>query len=81
LDVSVTPPATVSWTSNAEGTPWLRLRLRLTQGAEVRTIDLGRRKLAGTRHLRLPPGRWHAAMLAANSAGRTRFVSLGYLPR
>jgi D-glucuronyl C5-epimerase C-terminus len=81
LDVSVTSPATVSWTSTAEGTPWLRLRLRLTQGAEVRTIDLGRRRLAGARHLRLPPGRWHAAMFAANSAGRTRFVSLGYLPR
>jgi hypothetical protein len=71
----------VSWSSNAEGTPWLRLRLRLTQGGETRTVDLGRRKLAGTRHLRLPPGRWHVTMFAANSAGRSRFVSLGYLPR
>jgi D-glucuronyl C5-epimerase C-terminus len=81
VDVTVTSPATVSWSSDAEGTPWVRLRLRLTQGGETRTLDLGRRKLAGTRHLRLPPGRWHVAMFAANSAGRTRFVSLGYLPR
>jgi hypothetical protein len=81
VDVTVTSPASVSWSSNAEGTPWLRIRLRLTQSGETRTIDLGKRKLAGTRHLRLPAGRWHVTMFASNSAGRTRFVSLGYLPR
>ncbi len=81
LDVSVTPPATLTWSSDAEGTPWLDLRLRLVQGALTRTIDLGHRRLAGTRHLRLPPGRWHVTLLAANSGGRTRAVSLGYLPR
>ena len=81
IAVTVTAPATVSWSSAAEGTPWLHLRLRLTQGALTRTVDLGRRGLAGTRHLLLPSGRWHVSMLASNSAGRSRFVSLGYLPR
>jgi len=79
--VTVTAPATVTWSSDAEGTPWLHLRLRLTQGALARTIDLGHRGLAGTRQLQLPSGRWHVSLLASNSAGRSRFVSLGYLPR
>jgi hypothetical protein len=47
----------------------------------VRTLELGRRGLTGTRHLRLPPGRWHATLSATNSAGKTRSASLGYLPR
>ena len=79
--VSVSSPATVSWRSDAEGTPWLHLRLRLTRGPVSRTVDLGHRGLAGTRHLRLPPGRWHVTLTASNSAGRSRFLSLGYLPR
>jgi hypothetical protein len=81
LDVTVTAPATVSWRSDAEGTPWLRIRLLVTQGPVRRVVDLGRRRLAGTRRLQLPPGRWHVTLNAANSAGRTRAVSLGYLPR
>lgn len=81
LTVTVTAPAIVSWSSAAEGTPWLRIRLRLVQDSSVRTLDLGRRGLAGTRRLHLPPGRWHVTLLAANSAGRSRSVSLGYLPR
>ena len=81
MTVSVSAPATLSWSSAAEGTPWLHLRVRLTGGGPPRVLDLGRRRLAGTRHLKLPPGRWHASLLATNSAGRSRFVSLGYLPR
>jgi D-glucuronyl C5-epimerase C-terminus len=81
LQVTVTPPATLSWRSAAVGTPWLRLEVRLVQGGTVRVIELGRRGLAGTRRLRLPPGRWHATLVAANSAGRARAVSLGFLPR
>ncbi|HEY7603075.1 MAG TPA: D-glucuronyl C5-epimerase family protein [Gaiellaceae bacterium] len=79
--VTVTAPATVSWTSAAEGTPWLHLRLRLSRDGVVRTLDLGHRGLAGTRQLKLPPGRWHVTMLASNSGGRTRALSLGFLPR
>jgi hypothetical protein len=81
LTVTVAAPATVSWHSDAEGTPWLRLEVRLVQAGMKRTLELGRRGLAGTRQLRLPPGRWHATLLATNSAGKSRFVSLGYLPR
>ncbi len=81
LEVQVGAPATLSWASTAEGTPWLHLVVHLFRGKDEKTIDLGNRGLAGTRHLRLPPGRWHASLVAANSAGRARFVSLGYLPR
>jgi D-glucuronyl C5-epimerase C-terminus len=81
LSVTINAPATLTWSSPAEGTPWLRLRLRLTQDSVVRTLDLGRRGLAGTRTLELPPGRWHVTLFASNSAGRSRYVSLGYLPR
>jgi hypothetical protein len=80
LEITVAAPATLSWRSPAEGTPWLRLRIRLV-GSTVLELDLGKRGLAGTRQLRLPPGRWHATLLASNSAGRTRARSLGYLPR
>ena len=80
IDVTVTAPATLSWSSSAEGTPWLHLRIRLI-GASVEELDLGKRGLAGTRLLHLPPGRWHATLLATNSAGKTRAHSLGYLPR
>jgi hypothetical protein len=81
VTVSVTAPTTVSWSSAAEGTPWLHLRLRLSRDGAVRALDLGRRGLAGTRQLELPPGRWHATMLVSNSGGRTRALSLGFLPR
>jgi hypothetical protein len=81
LTVTVTAPATLSWESRGGGTPWLRLEVRLIQGGRVRKLELGRRGLAGTRHLRLPPGRWHATLLATNSADHTRSLSLGYLPR
>lgn len=81
LAVTVTAPATVSWNSDAEGTPWLHLRLRLSQEGVTRALDLGHRGFAGTSQLKLPPGRWHVTMLASNSGGRTRAVSLGFLPR
>lgn len=81
LAVKVAAPAVLSWSSTAPGTPWLHLELRLSQGGATKTIDLGKRKLAGTRHLHLPSGRWHATLFAKNSAGRSRSVSLGYLPR
>jgi D-glucuronyl C5-epimerase-like protein len=81
VTVTVSAPSTVSWSSRAEGTPWLQLEVRLLQGGTARTVELGRRGLEGTRHLRLPPGRWHATMFATNSAGKTRSASLGYLPR
>lgn len=81
LTVEVAAPATVSWSSSTDSTPWLRLQIRLVQSGTARTVELGKRGLEGTRHLWLPPGRWHATLLATNSAGKTRSASLGYLPR
>jgi hypothetical protein len=81
LTVTVAGRAAVHWQADDPGTPWLELSVRLANGSERRVVELGRRGLAGTAHLRLPPGRWHATLLATNSAGRTRSVSLGYLPR
>jgi hypothetical protein len=44
------------------------------------TLWLGRRGLAGSRTLRVPPGRWSAALVAANSAGKRARVPLGVIP-
>jgi hypothetical protein len=81
LDVEVAPPATVSWTSTDEGTPWLALAVHLDAGPKHRVLKLGRRGRTGTVALLLPAGRWHARLVAVNSAGRLRSVSLGFLPR
>ena len=50
----MTAPATVSWSSDAEGTPWLHLRLRLSQ----ERVDAGDRP-------RPPRARRHAAAAAS----------------
>jgi hypothetical protein len=69
----------VRWSSDDEGTPWLALRVRFRAGRSSAVVDLGRRPLAGSARLRVPPGRWGATLLAANSAGWTREVRLGTL--
>jgi hypothetical protein len=71
----------VHWEAIDPGTPWLRLTVQLARGRRHVRLDLGRRGLAGTASLRLPRGRWHARLTAANSAGRRVSVSLGVLPR
>lgn len=71
--------ATLTWNGMDEGTPWLDLRIRLTQASLTRTLALGRRTLSGAAVLRLPPGTWTAALVAANSAGRRTAVALGTL--
>jgi hypothetical protein len=71
----------VHWEAEDAGTPWLKLVLRLDRPGKHVLLPLGRRKLKGTAHPKLPPGRWHVTLLASNSAGRTRSVSLGFLPR
>ena len=81
LDVEVTAPARISWSSTDEGTPWLALAVHLDQGPRHRVVKLGRRARSGAAALRLPPGRWHARLVAVNSAGRLRRISLGILPR
>jgi hypothetical protein len=81
LTVAVAPPQVLSWQSTDEGTPWLRLVLRLAGSGKTQQLDLGKRPLAGSVRLDLPAGRWHATLVAANSAGKTRRLSLGVLPR
>jgi hypothetical protein len=67
------------WSANDPGTPWLDLRVLLAAGSKHVTLWLGRRGLSGSTTLRLPPGRWSAALVAANSAGRRTRVPLGVL--
>jgi hypothetical protein len=79
--VSVDAPATVSWLAVDEGTPWIALSVRLDRGRKHRVLRLGQRAHQGALKLSLPRGRWHATLLAENSAGKVRRVSLGVLPR
>ena len=81
ISVTVDGPSTLVWQSGDEGTPWLKLVVRLAQGGNERLIKLGRRGLSGHVRLKLPAGRWHAALFASNSAGKVRYVPLGVLPR
>jgi hypothetical protein len=81
LDVEITGARTLSWSSTDEGTPWLALAVHLDSGTAHRVIKLGRRGRSGRVALRLPAGRWHAHLVAVNSAGKLRRVSLGVLPR
>jgi hypothetical protein len=69
------------WRAQDEGTPWLRLVVRLHQGTSTKILRLGKWPLAGSARLRIPSGRWHAALLASNSTGRIRYVPLGLVPR
>jgi hypothetical protein len=81
VDVTVLAPSAVHWEADDAGTPWLKLALRLVRPGREHVLPLGRRGLNGTARPKLPPGRWHVTLVAANSAGRVRTVSLGFLPR
>jgi hypothetical protein len=89
LKLDTTPPeidVTVAgkrlhWHAHDVGTPWLRLVVRLRQGTTTRILRLGRWPLRGSARLRIPSGRWHAALLASNSTGKIRYVPLGLVPR
>jgi hypothetical protein len=70
----------VTWRATDPGTPWLDLRVLLARSGRHATLRLGRRGLAGSTTLRLPPGRWSAALVAANSAGKRARVPLGVMP-
>jgi D-glucuronyl C5-epimerase C-terminus len=70
----------LTWRATDPGTPWLDLRVLLARSGRHATLRLGRRGLAGSTTLGLPPGRWSAALVAANSAGKRSRVPLGVLP-
>jgi hypothetical protein len=70
----------LTWRATDPGTPWLDLRVLLARSGRHATLRLGRRGLAGSTTLRLPPGRWSAALVAANSAGKRARIPLGVVP-
>jgi hypothetical protein len=51
LTVKVASPSAVHWEAVDEGTPWLKLVVRLVRGKDERVLRLGKRGLAGTAHL------------------------------
>jgi D-glucuronyl C5-epimerase-like protein len=67
----------LTWKATDPGTPWLDLRVLLSRGSKGLVLRLGRRGLSGSTALRLPHGRWSAALVAANSAGKRTRVALG----
>ncbi len=81
-DVSATVAGgRVSWTAADDETPWVRLRVRFSNGAGSKTVDLGKRRLTGSAKLTVPDGRWGATLLAADSTGNTTSLSLGYVEK
>ena len=81
-DVSATlAGGRVSWTATDDETPWVRVRVRFSNGAGSKTLDLGKRRLNGSAKLAVPAGRWGATLVAADSTGNTATVSLGYVEK
>jgi hypothetical protein len=85
-----TPPAvtatvagtTLTWASTDAGTPWLELKLDVSDPAGIQPpqqLDLGEQATAGTLALPVPPGTWNAALEATNSAGLTTTLPLPVL--
>ena len=70
---------TLTWTSTDAGTPWLELKLDLSDPAGIQPpqqLDLGEQATAGTLALPVPAGTWNAALEATNSAGLTTTLPL-----
>lgn len=72
---------TLTWRAVDEGTPWLRLRLRIERRDVVRVIRLGIHPKSGSLRLPLPRGYWNAKLFAADSSGNATAVPLGVVPR
>lgn len=65
---------TLTWSCDEPGTPWLDLKLQLSDPSFAQpqqTIELGHQPTSGTIQLAVPAGTWHAAVDATNSAGQT----------
>jgi hypothetical protein len=70
----------LTWQIDEPGTPWLDLKLELSDptGAQPQQlIDLGQQPANGSYQLAIPPGTWYSAVYVTNSAGQTTKV---YLP-
>jgi D-glucuronyl C5-epimerase C-terminus len=69
----------LTWSIDEPGTPWLELKLELSDptGAQPQQlVDLGRQPTSGSYQLAIPPGTWYSAVDATNSAGQTTKVFL-----
>jgi hypothetical protein len=81
-DVSATiANGRVTWAATDDETPWVHVRVRFSNGAGTKTLDLGKRRLSGSAKLAVPTGRWGATLLAGDSTGNTSSVSLGYVEK
>ena len=67
------------WHGVDEGTPWLRLALRLERAGQRRVIALGINRVSGSLRLRLPRGTWTGTLIARDSSGNRSDVDLGKL--
>jgi hypothetical protein len=65
------------WRAHDAGTPWLRLRVVLYRGGERRTLALGRRPFAGRVRLPRRASGWGAVVVAADTSGNFRLLSVG----
>ncbi len=82
VTASVDASNNLTWNADDPGTPWLALKVVLTDPSGVQpqqTIDLGQENVSGTLELNVPPGTWTAVLLATNSAGLTTQVALPQL--
>lgn len=70
----------LTWRSVDEGTPWLRLRVRLWRPGVFKLVRLGIHPLSGSLRLPLPRGRWTAKLVAFDSSGNRTAVPLGVVP-
>jgi D-glucuronyl C5-epimerase C-terminus len=70
----------LTWRVLDAATPWVRLRVVLRRGAVSRLLVLGPRPLSGSARLRIPSGRWHGLLVAADSSGNRTRVPLGIVP-
>ncbi len=77
VDAHVAGKRTLVWSATDEGTPWLHLVVRLAAGSTTRYRDLGRLPLAGRAVIPVPPGIWHATLVAGNSARHAVTIDLG----
>jgi hypothetical protein len=70
----------LTWRARDEATPWLRMTVRMERAGKVVVRELGRRPLAGSLRLPVPPGRWETLILVSDSSGNRVRVPLGLVP-
>lgn len=67
----------LSWRVVDDATPWVQMRVVLDRAGRKETLLLGKQPLAGALRLAVPPGRWNAALVVADSSGNRTRTELG----